>query len=194
MDLQAVSAHDRIMKPAPAKIPAAIALSLALAGCVPPPAPPVATPAPAPTTAPAAPPLPANPQVHENYLDAPQTPGDWRYQATVSGGIASFGAAATSPVFALECQRLRGVVQLRRPATGDAPATMRIQTETTARILETRAAPVGAAGLVADLAARDPLLDAMAITKGRFAIETEGLPTLYLPAWAEVGRVVEDCR
>lgn len=42
--------------------------------------------------------------------------------------------------------------------------------------------------------ADDPILDAMAITKGRFAIETPGLPTLYIPAWVEVSRVIEDCR
>ena len=39
-----------------------------------------------------------------------------------------------------------------------------------------------------------PLLDAMAITRGRFAVEVEGEPGLYVPAWAEVTRVIEDCR
>lgn len=48
--------------------------------------------------------------------------------------------------------------------------------------------------LVARFAARDPLLDAMAFSRGRFAVEVNGLPTLYLPAWAEIGRVIEDCR
>ncbi len=42
--------------------------------------------------------------------------------------------------------------------------------------------------------ARDPILDAMALTKGRFAIEAQGTQTLYIPAWAEVTRVIEDCR
>ena len=44
------------------------------------------------------------------------------------------------------------------------------------------------------LSANDRLLDAMAFSRGRFAIETAGLPTLYVPSWAEVSRVVEDCR
>ncbi|MEL6878174.1 MAG: hypothetical protein AAGL68_08770 [Pseudomonadota bacterium] len=48
--------------------------------------------------------------------------------------------------------------------------------------------------VAAELDANDPLLDAMAITKGRIAVETAGMPTLYLPAWAEVTRVIEDCR
>jgi len=38
------------------------------------------------------------------------------------------------------------------------------------------------------------LLDAMALSKGRFAVELEGEAALYLPAWAEVSRVIEDCR
>ena len=38
------------------------------------------------------------------------------------------------------------------------------------------------------------LLDAMAFSRGRFAIDVNGLPSLYLPAWPEVGRVIEDCR
>ncbi|MDG2003332.1 MAG: hypothetical protein P8J20_08375 [Novosphingobium sp.] len=44
------------------------------------------------------------------------------------------------------------------------------------------------------LPASDPLLDAMAFSRGRFAVETAGLPTLYVPSWPEVSRVIEDCR
>ncbi len=49
-------------------------------------------------------------------------------------------------------------------------------------------------GYSVSLNPRDPLLDAMAITRGRFAVEVEGETPLYLPAWAEVTRVIEDCR
>lgn len=48
--------------------------------------------------------------------------------------------------------------------------------------------------MVASFAARDPLLDAMAFSRGRFAIQSDGLPTLYVPSWPEIGRVLEDCR
>ena len=46
----------------------------------------------------------------------------------------------------------------------------------------------------ARLSANDRLLDAMALSKGRFAVEVPGTTTLYLPSWAEVTRVIEDCR
>ena len=72
-------------------------------------------------------------------------------------------------------------------------ADSRIQTETTARQLV--ANPVTGRQLVAvNLNANDQLLDAMAITKGRFAVAVQGEPSLYIPAWTEFSRVVEDCR
>ncbi|WP_345907778.1 hypothetical protein [Sphingomonas sp. UBA4815] len=44
------------------------------------------------------------------------------------------------------------------------------------------------------LAGNDRLLDAMAFSRGRFTIEQAGQPPLIIPAYAEVGRVIEDCR
>jgi hypothetical protein len=52
----------------------------------------------------------------------------------------------------------------------------------------------GSATLVASHGARDPALDEIAFSRGRIAIEVNGLPTIYLPAWAELGKVIEDCR
>jgi hypothetical protein len=68
---------------------------------------------------------------------------------------------------------------------------MRILAETTARSIP---ATQRQGATAAQLAARDPLLDAMAFSKGRFAVDVPGLPPLYLPAWPEVTRVIEDCR
>jgi hypothetical protein len=49
-------------------------------------------------------------------------------------------------------------------------------------------------GVAVTLAAQDPLLDAMAFSRGRFAVETAGSTPLYIPSWTEVSRVIEDCR
>jgi hypothetical protein len=122
-----------------------------------------------------------------NWADAPQTPGDWRYRSTGGATRASFGAAAGAPLFEMVCEG--GQVSLLRQGT--AGGAMRILTETTERTLATTAREGASA---AQLGARDPLLDAMAFSKGRFAVEVTGLPMLYLPAWPEVTRVVEDCR
>lgn len=71
---------------------------------------------------------------------------------------------------------------------------MTVATTSVIQALSVDPAPGGQPQLIATLRAGDPLLDAMAFSRGRFAIEVNGLPTLYLPAWAEIGRVIEDCR
>ena len=46
----------------------------------------------------------------------------------------------------------------------------------------------------ATLPNRDPRLDRIAFSRGRFALETPGGGALTLPVQAEIGRVIEDCR
>jgi len=171
----------------------AVLVCLATGACVPPapqPAAPPPAPPPAPAPAPPAPP-PAVTQAptpsSENWMDAAQTPGDWRYRSAGATTRASFGEASGPPLFEMVCER--GQVLLLRQGTGG--AAMRILAETTERSLPATAREGATA---AQLGARDPLLDAIAFSKGRFGVEVAGLPPLYLPAWPEVTRVVEDCR
>ena len=71
---------------------------------------------------------------------------------------------------------------------------MSISTETTTRQLQITGIGNATPVFGVSLDPNDPILDAMAITKGRFAVGVEGERTLYLPAWTEVSRVIEDCR
>jgi hypothetical protein len=52
--------------------------------------------------------------------------------------------------------------------------------------------------LATELAARDPLLDAMAFSRGRIAVTVGGVAggaeALVMPAWPEAARTIEDCR
>jgi hypothetical protein len=48
--------------------------------------------------------------------------------------------------------------------------------------------------LAADIATTDPILDAMAFSRGRVLVEMEGQQPVILPTWAEIARIVEDCR
>ncbi|MBX7526517.1 hypothetical protein [Qipengyuania vesicularis] len=127
-------------------------------------------------------------------MDAPRTPGNWRYLVTAMGGAASYGSTADRPLFTLWCDRTRQQIDLIRHGQFPAATPMRISTETAARsvIGEVRTSSPGR--LSVSIAANDPLFDAIALTRGRFAVETDGMSTLYLPAWAEVTRVIEDCR
>ncbi|WP_250893560.1 hypothetical protein [Croceibacterium selenioxidans] len=119
-------------------------------------------------------------------MDAPATPGDWTYR----NGTALFSDPAGGALLALRCDRAAGAVELVR--AGQVTATeIIVRAETLERGLSARTA---AAGVAAQIPSRDPLLDAMAFSKGRFAVEVIGLPTLYAPAYPEVTRVIEDCR
>ncbi len=203
MDAPAVSAHLGDMKAIHFKLVSAMALGVSACACVPtaeaPAAPsaPIATPAPAPTPTPAPPPPP--PAVEEprfeNYLDAPQTVGTWGYGADPDTTMAFFGTGENelAASFVVLCRVGTGEVWLGRRGA-NSPRTMEIKTETVTRVLQADLMRREGSIVVAKLSARDPLLDAMAITKGRFAVGVEGMRTLYLPAWAEVTRAIEDCR
>ena len=171
-----------------------LAAPIALAACVPPPASaPTPAPAPVPTATPAPPPPPA--PTYSNWMDAPQTPGDWFYIPQAGASIAAFGPAERQPLFALRCDRAARTVSIGRTSASLASQPMTIRTESATRTFS--AIPAQGSGehlVAASLPAADPFLDAMAFSKGRFAIEVGGEPTLYLPAWPEVSRVIEDCR
>ncbi len=195
----AVSAHYTRMqstqtarRPRATRILPALALAIGVVACAPTPAPVVETPAPPPPPPPA--PVPAPQPSFDNWMDAPQTAGDWRHAPQGAGkSFAVFGARGGAGLFALECDRNAGSIALVRAGSAGRAVPMQIRTETADRIVQAQPVP-GVARLSATLNARDPLLDAMAFSKGRFAVEVAGQQPLYLPAWAEVSRVIEDCR
>ena len=186
-----------------------VGLGLASAACVPAPEPtpaptaastqapveqrpapaPVQTPSPAPTPALAAPvPLPAN------WIDQTRTVGSWIYEPVNGGTIARYVETSGSPLFSIGCMtNSRRVVLIRHEVGDPGPTLLTIYTETATRTLRAKPAIEGT-DVSHAAAANDPLLDAIALTRGRFAVETPENPTLYLPAWAEVTRVIEDCR
>ena len=165
---------------------------LALAACVPSPEPPpVVPPAPAPAATPAPAPVPTPSPVPSftSWMDVPATPGDWTY----AGGIGRFGDSSAAHL-TLRCDRSAGVVEIGRAGTAGLPVQMIVRSELMERGVDAQPTESDPARVIARVPARDPLLDAMAFSKGRFAIEVAGLPTLYVPAWPEVSRVIEDCR
>lgn len=107
-----------------------------------------------------------------DWTAAPLTPGRWSY----TGGAAP---SASYAGFTIRCPAPGRIALSRAGASG--PLTFR--TTSASRTLA-----------AAELPAADPLLDALAFSRGRFAVEAAGAPTLIVPAWPELARVVEDCR
>jgi hypothetical protein len=165
------------------RIPAglrALPLLIALAGCVAPKAPPPQPPAPKPQVPPAQAPLA---QPDEDWRDIPLTPGTWRY----TGDVASYGPAG-APVLTLRCDRAARLVLVSRHG---APGAMSIQTSAGTQAFN---AALGGLGVQVSLRASDPFLDKIAFSRGRFTVSLPGAARLVIPAWAEPGRVIEDCR
>ncbi|WP_338244017.1 hypothetical protein [Aurantiacibacter hainanensis] len=184
----------------------ALAGALALTACIPPSPEPTPAPSPAPTPTPtptAAQPEAAPPQVvtpsFDNWMDAPQTPGDWVYSADPGETFAVFTADLTPGGVKL---MIRCDLQTRRVGIGRAGGAtgqveMLVRTETQDRRLTARQLDVSTPVvplIFAEVAASDPLLDAMAFSKGRFAVDVAGEDPVYAPAWPEITRVIEDCR
>ncbi len=140
----------------------------------------------------APPPVPA--RIDDRWIDLPATPGEWRHQTAPGFSMAIFTGPGQPDAFGLSCNsQTRGVI-IQRATTARVPAAMTIRTETVTRTLDSAPTVARNTLLTASVAPADPLLDAMALSKGRFAVEVEGLPPLILPSWAEVSRVIEDCR
>ncbi len=171
------------------RVLAPLALLAVIGGCVaprpsaPPPPPVVATPRPVP--------LPAPPPVAD-WRDMPYSPGTWTYRRDPRGSIALFGPVGADAAMTLRCDV--GARQIFLSRAGSAVAPLTIRTSSAARSLAVQ--PVGGATpyVAVALAPNDPILEAMAFSRGRFVVSQPGMPTLVLPSWAEVGRVAEDCR
>jgi len=130
----------------------------------------------------------------KNWLEAPQTPGDWTYATDGTETFAVFGEGPERPRVIVRCDQGTRKIVVGRFAQAGPEITMRVRTETVERVLVALSQKSRTPLVATEFEAHDPLLDAMAITLGRFAIEIDGMEPLYVPAWAEVTRVIEDCR
>jgi hypothetical protein len=142
---------------------------------------------------PVARPLPPPPAASADWRDLPLSPGAWVYSSEASGSQALFGPPASEAAFIVRCERSSGRVILAREGTSRGNA-LTIRTSALSRSLPATARTEPLAYVSASLGARDPLLDSMAFSRGRFTVEMAGAPMLVIPAWPEPARVIEDCR
>ena len=107
----------------------------------------------------------------------PLANGQWDYFATAGGSIAAYGNHIQ-----LRCDRATRTVTISRPKSG--PTALTIATDSSSGTLP----PSGR------LLATDPLLDAIAYSRGRFIVSGGTGPTEAVPSWPEAARSIEDCR
>ena len=124
--------------------------------------------------------------------NATPIPGSWSYGAVAGGSEARFANASALPQLTVRCTRATRRVAISKPASGAAPF-LSIWTDTVTRSVPASFNPQ-TARITAELAAYDVLLDALAFGRGRIGVTATGTPSLVVPAWPEIARVIEDCR
>ncbi|HEX7944783.1 MAG TPA: hypothetical protein VF495_08965 [Phenylobacterium sp.] len=184
--------HPRLRHEGPMRLPLLSAVLapflLLLPSCV---GAPERRPAPSPAVAPAPAPrpmaAPAPATVEWQYR--PATPGSWTYSADGAGSSALFAGPGAGAALSLRCDNATRRISFTRAGAGREVMVVRTSYGATSW-----PATATTSGVEAARAANDATLDQIAYSRGRFAVEVEGLDMLVLPSWAEVGRVVEDCR
>jgi len=153
--------------------------------------------APTPPSAPPPPPMakPA-PPASADWRDWAVNPGDWRYRAIPGGSMAEYGPVGSAPLLSLRCDNAARRISFSFALTPMASDSVRIFTSfgSTVLPLQSVSFATGTPQARVEIDARNRLLDQMAFSRGRFALVITGQPPLVVPNWAEVSRVIEDCR
>jgi hypothetical protein len=124
------------------------------------------------------------------------TPGDWRYEKQPTSSIAQYGAPAGPRVAILRCDFVTRQITLSISGSGATGTPVPVSIRTTSGVLAWSG--VGNAAnnqfVVITRPATDPGFNWIAYSRGRISVEARGTARLILPVWAEVSRVIEDCR
>ena len=161
---------------------------VALAACaVPPPTEPET--ASIPQTTQPQPVRPALVQPSGSWIDWPITPGDWVYRQDARGSIALFGQAGADALVTLRCDRQRGRIYLARSSSQQG-ANFNLRSSARLKQLTARTTAGTKPYVAAEIMPNDPIMDALAYSRGRIALETTGELSLALPVWSEIGRIV----
>ena len=118
--------------------------------------------------------------------------GSWTYSLTASGSEATFVNASSLPQLTIRCTLATRRIAIAKPASNATPF-LGVWTSSQSRNLLASFNPA-TMRLTAEVGANDPLLDAIAYSRGRFGISAAPQPALVVPAWAEPARVIDDCR
>jgi hypothetical protein len=128
----------------------------------------------------------------EDLATATPISGSWSYAPTSDGSEAVFANSAGSPQLWVHCTRATRRVSISKSATA-AARSVNVWTSSLERSIASSFNPA-TGRLTIDLATYDPLLDAVVSSRGRVAFTVGAQPSLVVPPWAEVARVIEDCR
>jgi len=127
-----------------------------------------------------------------DFSTARVAPGSWTYQALPGASEARFIDTGGIARLVIRCTKATRRVNLS-PTSAVAAASIFVWTSSASRNVPVRF-EANAMRVTADFSAFDPLLDAIAFSRGRVAITVAGGSSLVMPAWPEAARTIEDCR
>ena len=119
-------------------------------------------------------------------------PGNWSFAFVTGGSEATFTDTAGNQQLWAHCTRPTRRVSIAKRGAGATPF-LQVWTSSISRSVPASYNPA-TGRITIDLSAYDSLLDAIASSRGRFGIGVPNQPSLVVPPWAEVARVIEDCR
>lgn len=163
--------------------------------CVPPPPQSKPVPVPQPTNIPVVKADPVKPGIVQptgHWTDWKMAAGSWVYRRDERGSIALYGAPGADALATLRCDKAGARIFLSRAS--DRGGTMTVRTSSTSKSLTVQPAGGKPAYAASEIGVTDPILDALAFSRGRIALELNGALNIAIPVWSEIGRVVEDCR
>ena len=118
--------------------------------------------------------------------------GDWSYSPTSDGSEAAFIDAGGQRQLTIRCTRSTRRVTVLKNVPAPSPSLW-IWTSSESKNLP-GIYDAASGRVIVDFAPFDPFLDAIASSRGRVGFSTSGLSALIVPPWADLGRVIEDCR
>jgi hypothetical protein len=127
-----------------------------------------------------------------DFSIAPVAPGSWIYQPFPGGSEARFIDSGGIARLVIRCTKASRRVSFS-PTSAIPAASIFVWTSSASRNVPVRF-EANAMRVTADISAFDPLLDAIAFSRGRVAVVMAGGLPLVMPSGPEAARTIEDCR
>ncbi len=134
-----------------------------------------------------------------DHSASPVAPGSWTYQPLPGASEARFIDTGGIARLVIRCTKATRRVNLS-PTSAVPAASIFVWTSSASRNVPVRF-EANSMRVTADFSAFDPLLDAIAFSRGRVAVTLAGaggstlvVPALVMPSGPEAARTIEDCR
>jgi hypothetical protein len=130
----------------------------------------------------------------DDWLGLTVINGNWRWAREGTLSVARLSLASGRERMGLSCDPATRLVSMTIDAPPTGSGMVSVTTTTLSKDVPIASVPDRPWASRITFKARDPLLDAIAFSRGRFMIQQAGVTPDVAPVQPEIGRVIEDCR